>query len=135
MNIFKSYPKLTVYYKTNDGTKFFTENSAKNHAKTLDDKTVTPVYRKPAKSKSSTSKSTGANKVTSTKTVDKDNGADTTLQKVNSDKQEKDEHPINPENETGKDTDVKSDLKATKTSATEEAATKETKPSAKPQNK
>lgn len=30
------------YYTTSDGTPFYTENDAQNHARTLEDKTVTP---------------------------------------------------------------------------------------------
>ena len=33
---------MSKYFKTADGQEFYQENDAKNHAKTLEDKTVTP---------------------------------------------------------------------------------------------
>ncbi|KIA86584.1 hypothetical protein [Flavobacterium sp. AED] len=33
---------MSKYFKTSDGQNFYQENDAKNHAKTLEDKTVTP---------------------------------------------------------------------------------------------
>lgn len=42
--IFKSNPQLKKVYVTSDGTPFYQETDAKNHAKTLDDKTVEPLY-------------------------------------------------------------------------------------------
>ena len=33
---------MTKYFKTSDNQEFYQEHDAKNHAKTLDDKTVTP---------------------------------------------------------------------------------------------
>lgn len=33
---------MSKYFKTSDGQEFYQEHDAKNHAKTLDDKTVTP---------------------------------------------------------------------------------------------
>ena len=45
MNIFEKYNKLVAYYETSDATKFFTENDAKNHAKTLKVKTVKTIKR------------------------------------------------------------------------------------------
>jgi len=41
--IFKQYPELAEYYQTEDEQCFFSENDAKNHAKTLDNKLVKPV--------------------------------------------------------------------------------------------
>jgi len=41
--IFDINPNLKAYYKTNDGTAFYTENDAKNHARGLKDKTVEKV--------------------------------------------------------------------------------------------
>ncbi|GGB82994.1 hypothetical protein GCM10007424_23770 [Flavobacterium suaedae] len=43
--VFESNPKLQHYFKTADGQAFYNEPDAKNHAKTLTDKTVTPVNR------------------------------------------------------------------------------------------
>ncbi|CVK17119.1 hypothetical protein Ga0061079_11621 [Apibacter mensalis] len=43
--IFEKYPKINVYYKTNDGNSFFSESDAKNHAKSLDNKLVQPICR------------------------------------------------------------------------------------------
>ena len=43
--IFENYPGVNAVYFTNDDTAFLTENDAKNHAKTLDEKTVTVVKR------------------------------------------------------------------------------------------
>ena len=39
-DIFTHNPNLKEVLKTSDGEYFYTENSAKNHAKTLDDKSV-----------------------------------------------------------------------------------------------
>ena len=39
-DIFTQNPNLKEVLKTSDGEYFYTENSAKNHAKTLDDKSV-----------------------------------------------------------------------------------------------
>ena len=38
--IFKSNPNLKKFYRTSDGTAFYNENLASNHAKTLADKVV-----------------------------------------------------------------------------------------------
>ena len=38
--IFKANPQLDCYFETTDGECFFTENAAKDHAKSLADKTV-----------------------------------------------------------------------------------------------
>lgn len=46
--IFKANPNLDLYYQTSDGEPFFTENAAHNHAKSLKNKSVTPVYRSDA---------------------------------------------------------------------------------------
>lgn len=43
--VFENNPNLKVYYKTSDGTAFYTESDAKLHAKTLDDKNVSPVFK------------------------------------------------------------------------------------------
>ena len=42
--IFQSNPNLKKAFITSDGTPFYQENDAKNHAKTLKDKTVEPVF-------------------------------------------------------------------------------------------
>ena len=39
-DIFTQNPNLKEVFKTSDGEYFYNENSAKNHAKTLDDKSV-----------------------------------------------------------------------------------------------
>lgn len=39
-DIFTQNPNLQEVFKTSDGQYFYNENSAKNHAKTLDDKSV-----------------------------------------------------------------------------------------------
>lgn len=44
-NIFNEKPNLQEYFATSDGTKFYTETMAKNHAKTLEDKEVAHVTR------------------------------------------------------------------------------------------
>ena len=38
--IFKANPQLDCYFETTDGECFFTDNAAKDHAKSLADKTV-----------------------------------------------------------------------------------------------
>jgi hypothetical protein len=42
--VFEANPSLDCYFKTADGSPFFTENAANNHAKTLKDKTVKAVH-------------------------------------------------------------------------------------------
>lgn len=42
--IFETNPDLAKAYITSDGTPFYQENDAKNYAKTLEDKTVEPVF-------------------------------------------------------------------------------------------
>lgn len=42
--IFETNPDLKKAYITSDGTPFYQETDAKNHAKTLKDKTVEPVF-------------------------------------------------------------------------------------------
>ena len=42
---FKQYPNLKSYFKTTDGVRFFNESDAKNHARTLQNKTVEQVKR------------------------------------------------------------------------------------------
>ena len=44
MNIFENHPNLEKCFSTSDGEHFYNENDAKNHAKSLEDKTVEPVY-------------------------------------------------------------------------------------------
>ena len=39
-DIFTQNPNLQEVFKTSDGEYFYNENSAKNHAKTLEDKSV-----------------------------------------------------------------------------------------------
>ena len=48
-DVFKANPKLTKYFKTSDGVKFFRDHDAKTHARTLKDKEVETVKR-PAES-------------------------------------------------------------------------------------
>lgn len=42
--IFKANPHLKKVFVTSDDTAFYQETDAKNHAKTLEDKTVEPLY-------------------------------------------------------------------------------------------
>ena len=42
--IFKSNPQLKKVFVTSDDTAFYQETDAKNHAKTLEDKTVEPIF-------------------------------------------------------------------------------------------
>lgn len=44
MNIFESNPNLEKCFSTSDGEHFYNENDAKNHAKSLEDKSVEPMY-------------------------------------------------------------------------------------------
>jgi hypothetical protein len=41
--IFKSNPNLKEYFRTADGIAFFTDNAARNHARSLENKTITTV--------------------------------------------------------------------------------------------
>lgn len=43
--IFKDNPKVDIYYKTSDGTPFFSKNAAQNHAKTLEQKNIETITR------------------------------------------------------------------------------------------
>jgi hypothetical protein len=43
--VFAKNPKLDVYYKTSDGTAFFTKNTAELHAEGLKDKTVKKITK------------------------------------------------------------------------------------------
>ncbi|MCB6097909.1 hypothetical protein [Flavobacterium psychrophilum] len=43
--IFKANPNLDCYFETTDSQCFFTDADAKNHAKTLEDKTIKPHHR------------------------------------------------------------------------------------------
>ena len=43
--IFQANPKLDCYFKTSDGECFFTENAAKDHARSLTEKTVETLHR------------------------------------------------------------------------------------------
>lgn len=57
-DVFTDNPNMKSYFQTSDGTKFYDENSAKNHGKTLQDQSVEEVKR-PAEtedSKSNTAK-------------------------------------------------------------------------------
>ena len=45
MNIFKQYPNMSEYYETSDGQKFFKEDPAKVHARSLKDSKVKIVSR------------------------------------------------------------------------------------------
>ena len=42
---FKNNPDLKEYFETSDGTQFYKEDLAKNHARDLEDKTVKSVSR------------------------------------------------------------------------------------------
>ena len=42
---FKNHPDLQEYFETSDGTQFYKEDLAKNHARDLEDKTVKQVSR------------------------------------------------------------------------------------------
>ena len=44
-SLLKSNPEMSVVYMTSDGRGFYMENDAKNHARTLNNKAVTPVKR------------------------------------------------------------------------------------------
>lgn len=44
-DVFKDNPNMKSYFQTSDGTKFYDENSAKNHGKTLQDQSVEEVKR------------------------------------------------------------------------------------------
>lgn len=50
-NTFKNHPDLQEYFETSDGTQFYKEDVAKNHAKSLEDKTVKKVSRPEEKEK------------------------------------------------------------------------------------
>lgn len=43
--IFEQHPTLKKYFQTSDGTAFYTQDAANNHAKTLSDKEVKEVER------------------------------------------------------------------------------------------
>lgn len=43
--VFEANPSLDCYFQTTDGECFFTENAAKDHARSLADKTVKPFHR------------------------------------------------------------------------------------------
>lgn len=64
-NTFKRHPLLKEYFETSDGSKFFIDSDAKNHAKTLKDTTVKTVKRvdeiiKAVKEKAEANKTTAA---------------------------------------------------------------------------
>jgi hypothetical protein len=44
MKIFENQPNLEKCFSTSDGEHFYNENDAKNHARSLDEKSVEPVY-------------------------------------------------------------------------------------------
>lgn len=44
-SLLKSNPEMSVVYMTSDGRGFYMENDAENHARTLNNKAVTPVKR------------------------------------------------------------------------------------------
>lgn len=44
-NIFETHPNLKEYFKTSDGSAFYTEHDAANHAKTLENRKVEKVER------------------------------------------------------------------------------------------
>lgn len=43
--VFQENPNLKEFYKTSDGTPFYSHNAAQNHAKTLEDKSIEKVER------------------------------------------------------------------------------------------
>tara|TARA_R100000306_G_C4376873_1_gene142305 strand:+ start:2922 stop:3446 length:525 start_codon:yes stop_codon:yes gene_type:complete len=43
--VFKTHPNLKKYFKTSDGVKFYDEDAAKTHARTLENRTVETVHR------------------------------------------------------------------------------------------
>jgi hypothetical protein len=43
--IFEANPQLDCYFETTDGACFFTENAAKDHARSLTEKAVTPYHK------------------------------------------------------------------------------------------
>jgi hypothetical protein len=45
IEIFDAHPKLDCYFKTSDGSCFYTENAAETHAKTLENKNVKTIVR------------------------------------------------------------------------------------------
>jgi nucleoside 2-deoxyribosyltransferase len=45
MDIFEQNPELQEVFQTSDGTSFYTENAAKNHARNLEDKKVSHLER------------------------------------------------------------------------------------------
>lgn len=47
--VFKDHPSLKKYHETADGTKFYDEDAAKTHARSLDNRKVKTVYRSEAK--------------------------------------------------------------------------------------
>lgn len=59
--VFKANPSLKAYFETSDGTKFFTENNAKNHAKSLKNKAVKKVERGAVASSDNKQKSNTSN--------------------------------------------------------------------------
>lgn len=59
--VFKQHKSISSFFETSDGTKFFTENLAQNHAKSLGDKSVKEV--KKAGLKSQDKKSTSQDKL------------------------------------------------------------------------
>lgn len=44
-DVFDRYPNMKSYFETSDGEKFFTEDSARNYAKSLENTKVTEVER------------------------------------------------------------------------------------------
>ncbi|PIF44918.1 hypothetical protein CLU96_1917 [Chryseobacterium sp. 52] len=76
-NIFSNNPKADLYYKTSDGSAFFSKNAARNHANTLTDKDVEKVTKNAVEKQESKAKKTEAGKastdqvVTAELTVDK----------------------------------------------------------------
>ena len=62
--VFADHPNLKEYWKTSDGKPFYSENAAKNHARTLKDKHIDHVERKGSTVVDSKSKSKKENKET-----------------------------------------------------------------------
>lgn len=48
-NFFETNPHLKAYFQTSDGEAFYEEQDARNHAKSLEDKTITPFKREAEK--------------------------------------------------------------------------------------
>lgn len=59
-SVFKDNKNLKEYWETSDGTPFYTENMAKNHASGLEDKNVKHVERSESESESDSKQKSAA---------------------------------------------------------------------------